>query len=89
MCTIYDSPDTTLGRILAMSIIAFAIVYVPKVSNELFELMQLQSAFARASYTPLGFNSKHVIICGDISSVSLKDFFEELFCCIGVNLSFA
>ena len=33
----------------------------------------------RAVYTPKSLNSKHIVICGDLSSASLNDFFGELF----------
>lgn len=35
--------------------------------------------YARAVYLPLSKRTKHVIICGDISSTSMKEFFAELF----------
>lgn len=73
------SPQTTCGRITAMAMIGFAIISVPKMTNELIEKMKLQSVYARASYTPKSKSSKHVIICGDVASTSLRDFFSELF----------
>jgi hypothetical protein len=73
------SPQTTCGRIMAMAMIGFAIISVPKMTNELLEKMKLQSVYARANYAPKSKSSKHVIICGDISSTSLRDFFGELF----------
>jgi hypothetical protein len=73
------SPQTTCGRIMAMAMIGFAIISVPQMTNELLEKMKLQSVYARANYAPKSKSSKHVIICGDISSISLRDFFGELF----------
>lgn len=73
------SPVTTQGRLAAMFIIGFSIITIPKMTNELLEKMALQSVYARAVYSPKTRNSKHVIICGDLSSTSLNDFFEELF----------
>jgi hypothetical protein len=73
------SPKTILGRIADMAFILFAIITIPKMTNELFEKMSLQSVYARASYSPKGPFSKHVVICGDVSSISLEGFFEELF----------
>lgn len=73
------TPKTTLGRIADMVMIAIAIISVPKITNELIEKMNLQSVYMRATYYPKSRNSKHVVICGDISSTSLRDFFEELF----------
>lgn len=73
------TPKTTCGRIAAMMMIGFGIISVPKMTNELIEMMKLQSVYARASYVPKSASSTHVIICGDISSTSLRDFFGELF----------
>ncbi len=73
------SPVTTLGRIAAMAMIGFAIISVPKMTNTLIEKMSLQSVYARAVYTPKSRTSRHIVICGDLSSTSLTDFFEELF----------
>lgn len=73
------TPKTELGRIAVMGIIAFAIISVPKVTNELIEKMSLQSVYMRAVYLPKSRNSKHIVICGDIQSTSLNDFFDELF----------
>lgn len=73
------TPKTTLGRIADMVMIAIAIISVPKITNELIEKMNLQSVYMRSTYYPKNRNSKHVVICGDISSTSLRDFFEELF----------
>lgn len=73
------SPQTTLGRFAAMCMIAFALISIPKMTNELIEKTKLQSVYARSSYIPRTKNSKHVIICGDISSTSLHEFYGELF----------
>jgi hypothetical protein len=73
------TPKTVSGRILAMSIIAFAVVSVPFATNELIDKMKLQSVYMRAIYTPKSRNAKHILICGDLSSASMQDFFGELF----------
>jgi potassium large conductance calcium-activated channel subfamily M alpha protein 1 len=73
------APKSTLGRIAAMALIGFAIITIPRMTNELVEKMGLQSVFARANYTPKGRFSKHIVICGDVSSTAVVDFFEELF----------
>ena len=62
-----------------MAMIAFAIITIPKMTNELIEMMSLQSVYARASYSPKSRFINHIVICGDLSSTSLHDFFEELF----------
>jgi hypothetical protein len=73
------TPQTVGGRVAAMSMIGFAIFSVPKVTNELIEKMNLQTVYMRAIYSPKSRNSKHIVICGDLSSTSLNDFFGELF----------
>ena len=73
------SPMSTQGRIAVMCIIGFSIISIPKMTNELIEKMALQSVYMRNAYTPKSKNSKHVVICGDLSSTSLEEFFEELF----------
>jgi len=73
------TPQTTLGRIAAMAIILIAIISIPKMTNELIEKMSLQSVYMRAIYSPKSTNSKHILICGDLSSTSLNEFFEELY----------
>ena len=72
------SPISTLGRFMAMFFICFAIIFVPQQSNELIEKMNRVSFYARSHYKPRG-NSKHVLICGDLKSTSLIEFFSELF----------
>jgi hypothetical protein len=70
---------TIFGRLTAMCLIATAIISVPKITNELIEKMSLQSVYMRAVYHPKSRNSKHIVICGDLTSTSLKDFSNELF----------
>mmetsp|Transcript_23872 Transcript_23872/g.35024 ORF Transcript_23872/g.35024 Transcript_23872/m.35024 type:complete len:1148 (-) Transcript_23872:179-3622(-) len=72
------SPGSTLGRFMAMFFICFAIIFVPKQTNELIEKMNQSSVWARHHYKPRG-NTKHVLICGDLRSTSLLEFFSELF----------
>lgn len=63
---------------MSMFFICFAIIFVPKQTNELIEKMNRSSVWARANYKPRG-NTKHVLICGDLRSTSLVEFFSELF----------
>lgn len=72
------SPGTTLGRFAAMFIICFAIIFVPQQTNELIEKMGILSVYARRIYTPRH-NTKHVVICGDLRTTFLREFFSELF----------
>lgn len=73
------TPVTTLGRIAAMAMICVAIISVPRMTNELILKMKMHSIYARSSYQPKSKNSKHVLICGDLRSTSLREFFGELF----------
>jgi len=73
------SPDTVLGRFFAMGMIIVAIIFVPQWTNELMEKINRQSVFARANYEPKSSNSSHVLVCGDLRSSSLEEFFSELF----------
>ena len=72
------APQTTLGQFAMMVVISFAIIYVPKESNELVEVMSRSSKWARKIYVPRP-KTKHVIICGDLKSTALREFFSELF----------
>ncbi len=73
------SPKSDWGRFAAMAMISFAIITVPQMTNELIEKMGMLSVYARAFYIPKTRNTEHVLICGDFSSSSIHEFFEELF----------
>lgn len=71
--------QTALGKVvLVVSIATFAIVLIPLWINEFFEIARLSNKYQRSRYRPHG-NTKHVIVCGNIDSVSLNEFFEEMF----------
>ena len=72
------TPDTTIGKFWAMTIILFAIIYIPQQTNDLIEKMARYSIYSRLHYNPRSHN-KHVLICGDFKSISLQEFFSELF----------
>jgi hypothetical protein len=72
------SPYTTAGRYVTMAIIGFAVIYVPTVTSIVLEIMSLESKYQRNSFAS-ALNGKHVVICGDLASISLKEFFDELF----------
>ena len=73
------TPVTALGRFAAMGMIIVAIIIVPQMTNELMEKISRQSVYARASYEPKTALSTHVLVCGDVKSSSLEEFFQELF----------
>lgn len=72
------SPSSPLGRMAVMIIIGFAVIQVPKMTNDLLAKMALTSVYARVVYIPKK-NSTHVIVCGDLASTSMREFFVELF----------
>lgn len=72
------APKSTLGRIAAMGMIAFAFISGPQMSSELIEKINQQSIYARALYMRK-YRSKHVYICGEVNSMAVKDFVGELF----------
>jgi hypothetical protein len=53
-------------------------VLIPLWINEFFEIARLSNKYQRARYQPHG-NTKHIIVCGNLESVSLDDFFAEIF----------
>jgi len=72
-------PITDLGRASQMVIVGFSLVSVPTWANELVELSNAISVYARASYVPKNKMETHIVISGELESVSLIEFFEELF----------
>jgi len=72
------TPITTRGRFFFIILMSFAILVVPMLTNELFDITTKYSEYARAFYKVKKRNN-HILICGDISSCSLKDFFGKLF----------
>jgi voltage-gated potassium channel Kch len=70
---------TTLGRIAVMIMIAIAMVVIPKLTNDLIEIVNSQSVYARAFYSTKTKYSEHVVICGNLSTMHFQDFFSQLF----------
>jgi hypothetical protein len=73
------TPSTDLGRLAAMCFVVFAVVSVPQMTNELIEKMAGQSIYARLRYYPKTHNAQHVVVCGNLNSTSVAEFFAELF----------
>lgn len=71
-------PLSEAARVAVMFFIGLSLVVVPKLSNELMDKMSQYSIYQRTWYLPKP-RSKHVLICGDLSSTSLLEFFQELF----------
>jgi hypothetical protein len=72
-------PRTEIGRIAAIFLISSAVITVPRLTQELIETMARQSIYVRAAYHPKSTTSRHVLVCGNLSSTFLEDFFYELF----------
>jgi hypothetical protein len=73
------TPQSVCGRFYAMGMIIVAIITVPQMTNELLDKMSKQSIYERATYEPTSDASQHVLVCGDVRSSSLEEFFGELF----------
>jgi hypothetical protein len=73
------SPVTEFGRVAIMGMIAFSIIQIPKMTNELIDKLNAESIYARQFYRPISKHSTHIICCGDMASSSLQEFFSELF----------
>jgi Calcium-activated BK potassium channel alpha subunit len=67
-----------LGRFAAMSYVFMAVTLIPSMTTQLVEKMNKDSIYARSSFK-LKANSKHIIVCGDLKSTVLSEFFQELF----------
>lgn len=71
---------TTWGKVaVVVSIIVFAIVLVPLWINEFFEIARFSNKYQRQRYRAHGRNARHVIVCGNLDSLSLEKFLVELF----------
>ncbi len=71
-------PYTNLGRLIVMGLILLTLVLIPKQTNDLIQLMTIQSDYARKKYTA-SHDVSHIILTGDITLDSLKSFCQELF----------
>lgn len=71
-------PLTEQGRLVVILLILLALVYIPKQTNELIQLMSTSSIYARAAYKSNP-ETPHIVICGQVGVDSLKNFCDELF----------
>ena len=72
------APKSTLGRFMAMGMIAFAFISGPQMSSELLSKINEQSVYARAIYVKK-YRSTHIYVCGEVSSMAVMEFVQELF----------
>jgi len=75
------APDSTLGQMVVVLMIFTGVALIPQMTTRLVETMSRQSVYARASFHPKGkaTTHAHVVICGDMGALALKEFFAELF----------
>lgn len=75
----YGNPfkDSTT-RIMIITLLWFAIIFVPSKSSKLLSLLSSRSKYARRNYKATE-SVPHIIVTGRISSSAAEDFFEELF----------
>ena len=67
-----------LSRVAVMIFIGMSLILLPKMTNQLLDKMGQYSFYQRVVYKPKA-RSKHVLVCGDMASTSVNEFFEELF----------
>ncbi|EGR28582.1 hypothetical protein IMG5_172560 [Ichthyophthirius multifiliis] len=72
------TPKSEEGRIIVIIMIVILIVLIPKQTNELINLMQMQSKYARFKYQSNP-DTPHILVCGHIEVSALKFFCKELF----------
>ena len=71
-------PESALGQVMVIFIIAVTIAIIPRQTNELLRFMAMQSVFARQKYkanTEVPF----ILVTGEFNLESLKNFSTELF----------
>ena len=73
-------PYTSGGRATVSLVILVAMVFVPRETNELLEMIMQSSKYQRAWYVPpKSKRAQHVIVSGNMSSCSEVELFTELF----------
>ena len=72
-------PISPPGKLIVACMIITSIVVISRQTNQILALMSVQSEYARAVYVPQSARSQHVVVCGDISFQTAKDFLEEFF----------
>ena len=72
------SPNSTQGQMICIIIIFAGIIYVSNASSEAIRLAGLTSPYARAKYKPHK-GVPHIVVCGEFTESSLRDFFTEVF----------
>jgi hypothetical protein len=71
-------PITIIAKIIVMLLIIAILVVIPKQTNDLVQLLGLESEYAKKKYKARN-DIPHIIITGNVTLVSLKSFCQELF----------
>ena len=73
------SPATPPGKAVTMLLIVFIVILIPLGTNELLYLMSMTTPWERARYrTAPGSQRWHVLVVGDLTSTSLREFLHEI-----------
>lgn len=76
----YDrlAPHTIPGKLVSITAVCFLLIYIPDQAQKVWEKMNRLSKYLRSRYSPSR-TTQHIVICGDISSVNMREFISELF----------
>lgn len=67
-----------IGHFLSICLFVFAIILIPKQTNELIGLMDMQKVYQRAKYKS-NKKTEHLVLTGFLNTLDLKNFFKELY----------
>ena len=72
-------PLNRYGQLMTVIFIMIAVLLVPKMTNDLAEEIRATSPYSRLVYRKKGPKSRHVLICGDLTTTQMFELFAELF----------
>ena len=72
-------PLNRYGQLMTIIFIMIAVLLVPKMSNDFAEEIRATSPYSRLVYRKKGPKSRHVLICGDLTTTQMFELFAELF----------
>eukprot|EP00753_Platysulcus_tardus_P004449 PLAT12539.55.p1 GENE.PLAT12539.55~~PLAT12539.55.p1 ORF type:complete len:1323 (-),score=660.58 PLAT12539.55:56-3820(-) len=70
-------PETLYGKMLVVVLMAGMIVLIPRQTNQLLSIIDMQTKYARKSYKPQS-GVVQVLICGSVDTPSFSGFLREL-----------
>jgi len=71
-------PVTGLGKVFMITLIMFALIFIPWSTSNLLKHLNEKSVFASRRYRPIE-GARHVVLIGDIRADSAEEFFREFF----------